>query len=267
MSFVPSAGDLERYAYCAHNWYLAKHGVDHHDAGSRRGMREHAAKGKALKAYNRREQERRRALAWAFRGLLALGSIVLLTFEVIYFQATTQGIILLVTGLVLISAITGLLVIAIDQERRAKRLVKEAGQRHGRVVDSDLAGQGQLMEDPEWDLTGTPDYVMETEEGLVPVEVKTGKTPDRPFDSHVMQVACYLRLLEANTDQPPKYGLLTYPQRIFQVQWDDAMKERLQGMVDAIHHAEETGRADRDHEHPGRCRGCARRAECDQALA
>lgn len=263
---MPSAGDLERYAYCAHNWYLAKHGVDPHDAGSRRGMQQHETKGKALKAYSRQERERRRALAWAFRGALALGSIALLTIEVIYFQATVQGIILLVTALVLISAITGLLVIAIDQERRGRRLVKEAGERHGRVIDNDLAGQGRLMEDPEWDLTGTPDYVMETEEGLIPVEVKTGKTPDRPFDSHVMQVACYLRLLEANTTHRPKYGLLTYPQRIFQVAWDDATEQRLRDLVSTIHQAEQSGRADRDHDHPGRCRGCARRAECDQAL-
>ena len=264
---MPSAGDLERYMYCAHNWDLARQGVDPHDAGSKRGIEQHAAKGRALKAYSRRDQERRRALSWAFRGLLALGSIVILTIEVLYFEANVQGIILLITGLVLISAITGLLIIAIDQERRAKRLIKEAGDRHGRVVDNDLAGQGRLLEDPEWDLTGTPDYVMETEAGLVPVEVKTGRTPDRPYDSHRMQVACYLRLLEANTGHSPKYGLLTYPQRVFQVTWDDEIQAELKALVATIHAAEAAGHADRDHDHPGRCRGCARRNECTQSLA
>lgn len=264
---LPSAGDLERYLYCAHNWYLAKHGVDPGGDGSHRGIKQHAAKGKALQAYQARDKERRRALSWSFRGLLMLGSVMILTLEVLYFEATVQGIILLVTGLVLISASTGLLIIAIDQEKKAKRALREAGERHGRVIDSDLAGAGRLLEDPDWDLTGTPDYIMETDSGLVPVEVKTGKTPARPFESHAMQVACYLRLLEATTGRSPKYGLLTYPDRIFQVQWDAARRASLRKLVDAIHAAELEGKADRDHAHVGRCRGCARRDECDQRLA
>lgn len=253
--------------YCAHNWYLAKQGVDPGGDGSRRGIEQHAAKGKALKDYDVKEQERRRAIAWAFRGILALGSVLILTLEVIYFEATAQGIILLVTGLVLVSATTGLLTIASIQEKAAKRLIREAGDRHGRVVDSDLAGDGRLMEDPEWDLTGTPDYVMETDEGLVPVEVKTGKTPDRPYPSHTVQVACYLRLLEATTGIAPTYGLLTYPQRVFQVQWDQETQSQLLVVLEKIQAAEAAGRADRDHEHVGRCMGCARRSECTQSLA
>lgn len=262
-----SAGDLERFTYCAHNWWLSQQGVDPGNEGSARGIQEHAAKGEALQEYQSNERERRRALSWAFRGILALGSITILTLEALYFQATTQGIILLITGLVLVSATTGLLVIAFIQERQAKRIMAEAADRHGKVVSDDLTGAGRTMEDPEWDLAGTPDYVMETDDGLIPVEVKTGKTPDAPFPSHIMQVACYLRLLEVHAPEPPKYGLLTYPDRTFQVPWDAATRNQLRDVVDRIHAAQASGVADRDHEHAGRCYGCARRSACKQSLA
>ena len=47
-------------------------------------------------------------------------------------------------------------------------------------------------------LTGKPDYLVRVAEGLVPVEVKSGRSPDsgRPYDSHVFQVAGYCLLVE-----------------------------------------------------------------------
>lgn len=122
------------------------------------------------------------------------------------------------------------------------------------------------MKDPEWGLTGRPDYIMETEEGLIPVEVKTGKTQNTPYPSHIMQVASYLRLLEANTKTPPNYGLLTYPQKTFTIPWDEHTRNKLRSLLTTIKNAEETGIADRDHNHAARCRGCARRSGCDQKI-
>ena len=43
----------------------------------------------------------------------------------------------------------------------------------------------QTLVDHQLGLVGKPDYVMKTRQGsLIPVEVKTGNTPDTPYDSH-----------------------------------------------------------------------------------
>lgn len=251
--------------YCAHNWQLARQGVDLHDEGSRRGIRTHEATGKALQEVRRYELEENQGLRWAFRFLLATASVVLLTVETLFFEANTESIILMVTTIVLVVASIGLLLIAFDAQRRVKALRLQHGLLPGEALENDLDGGGRLLEDPEWGLTGRPDYVMQSPEGPVPVEVKTGGTPPEPFESHVMQLACYLRLLEAD-GHPPRYGLITYPDRADRIEWDSDTQSRLRGVLERIAASEATGRADRDHEHPGRCRGCARRALCDQRL-
>ena len=99
-----------------------------------------------------------------------------------------------------------------------------------------------------------------------PVEVKTGHTPPKPYPNHVLQVSCYLRLLEANGRTPP-YGLVNYPEGVFRIAWGEPQKADLRATLDRIEAARKAGKADRDHEQPGRCRGCARRSACEQRLA
>ena len=103
-------------------------------------------------------------------------------------------------------------------------------------------------------------------DGLIPVEVKSGRTPDKPYEGHVLQVAAYLRLLEVDQGKPPAYGLITYPEGTFRVEWDDDVRGYLRATIAKIHDAVAAGGADRDHEHVGRCLGCARRDECEQKL-
>ena len=40
-------------------------------------------------------------------------------------------------------------------------------------------------------LTGKPDYLVERDGILIPVEVKSGRTPEAPYDSHIFQLAAY----------------------------------------------------------------------------
>ncbi len=263
---MPAAGEVEQFAYCAHNWWLARSGVDGEGDGVARGMREHARKGQVQRRAEKERNEMTRAFRWMFYVLGAAGSATFLSLELILLRSSPHHWIFLATALVLVGASAALLVIASIQEAAYRKDVVEAGLVPGKVSQQGLRGEG-IMRDPELDLAGSPDYVMETEGGPVPVEVKTGRTPHRPFPSHRLQLACYLHLLEVDRGQRPEYGLLTYPDGVFRVDWDKRLENRLHATLKRMQQAAESGVADRDHEHPGRCRGCARRDACDQRLA
>jgi CRISPR-associated exonuclease Cas4 len=264
---VTSAGEVEQFAYCAHNWWLARRGVDPHSDDSRRGMATHQELGTAQRAVEGEKAEHHRALAWFFRLVAFACSATVLTLEVVYLRSFNHIVLLVTMTSILVAGAAALLLLSIINERRYKRRQSESRLVPGKLVASDLSGAGPLLEDPEWGLRGRPDYVLETSSGFVPVEVKTSRTPERPHANHRLQLACYLRLLEAKTGKPPEYGLLNYPEGVFRVAWDDGLQTELKKTLDRIEAARVEGKADRDHAQPGRCRGCARRDACEQRLA
>ncbi len=58
-------------------------------------------------------------------------------------------------------------------------------------------------------LAGKPDLIVKNNDGTVPVEIKSGHRPIKPYRNHIMQLASYCLLLENNGNKP-KYGLLQY---------------------------------------------------------
>lgn len=264
---MTSAGEVEQYAYCAHNWWLARQGVDPGSPRSDAGMAAHGAMGAAQAVVEGQKSEVRRGWNWFFRLVILACSATVLTLEVVYLRSFDHIVILVSATGVIVAGAAALLLLAIVNERRYKRGQQEAGLVPGKLVASDLAGQGPLLEDPEWGLRGRPDYVLETKSGFVPVEVKSGKTPQHPHPNHRLQLACYLRLIEAKTGTAPEYGLLNYPDGVFRVAWDGPARVELRAVLQRIEDARTAGKADRDHEQPGRCRGCARREACTQRLA
>ena len=265
---MPSAGEVEQFGYCAHNWWLAQQGIHRGEGeGSRRGVSEHRRLGQEQEQAEEHKRDYKQGITWSFRLLMVAGSISFLALELVFLRQHPQHILFLTMGLVLVSASSGTMVIALDAQRRLKATEAKGELILGHaLVDSDLQGKGTRLTDPSWDLSGTPDYVLDTPSGPVPVEVKTGHTPNRPYANHVLQVSCYLRLLEANGRQPP-YGLVNYPDGVFRVAWGEQQKADLRAALDRMAAAKQAGRADRDHDVPARCKGCARRDACEQRLA
>lgn len=264
---MTSAGEVEQFVYCPHNWWLSRHGVDGHASGSRSGIAAHGRMGAAQKAVEGEKKEYRRALAWFFRAVALACSATVLTLEVVYLRSFEHIVILVGATAILVAGAAALFVLSVLNERDYKRDQAKAGLVPGKLVASDLGGEGELLQDPAWDLQGRPDYVLETKSGFVPVEVKASKTPQHPYPNHRQQLACYLRLLEVQTGKAPEYGLLNYPDGVFRVAWDEPLKAELRQTLHRIAKARHEGKADRDHGHAGRCLGCARRDACDQKLA
>jgi CRISPR-associated exonuclease Cas4 len=263
---MPSAGEVEQFAYCAHNWWLARQGHDGDGDGARRGIQDHHRLGVEQHRTEGRKRDLRLGLTWSFRLLAVAGSLTFLTLELVLLRASPYHWLLLTLALVMVSASSGTLVIALDAQHRVRKAELDGRLVPGTLLDSDLQDKGTLLRDQAWDLSGTPDYILSTPNGPVPVELKTGHTPPKPYPSHVLQAACYLRLLEANGKAPP-YGLVNYPEGVFRIAWDDAQRANLRATLDRMAQAQADGKADRDHKQAGRCKGCARRDACDQKLA
>jgi CRISPR-associated exonuclease Cas4 len=156
-----------------------------------------------------------------------------------------------------------LLLIVAGRQRRA------AGLPGGRIVYTDTQGWGRVekpLYDAELDLTGKPDYLVEKDGKLIPVEVKTGRTPEAPYDSHIFQLASYCYLVEKTFGKRPPYGLIHYSGRDFAVDYTPELESALLDLLARIRLDERRRDIHRSHEHEHRCRGCGFREMCDERL-
>ncbi|HOJ01406.1 MAG TPA: CRISPR-associated protein Cas4 [Anaerolineaceae bacterium] len=169
----------------------------------------------------------------------------------------------------LISIASAVLVIAILILVSSANRRKSLGLPSGTIVYSDPGILGKVdkpLYDAELGLTGKPDYVVERRGRLIPVEVKSGWAPEKPYDSHIMQLASYCWLLERNFRKRPPYGILKYKNRTFAIRYTDELRQNVIDLVDEIRSQKEYGEPDRSHENPNRCERCGFRFDCDQRL-
>lgn len=126
----------------------------------------------------------------------------------------------------------------------------------------------QTLVDDQLGMVGKPDYVMKTRQGsLIPVEVKTGHTPDTPYDSHLLQLMAYGLLIQSNYTQIPEYGLLHYPEKDFRVDFTPELLAQLVETLDEIRQIEHENKVpERSHASSARCRSCGYRGVCDQKI-
>jgi len=165
--------------------------------------------------------------------------------------------------------ILALFLIAFLLLRQSAARRRESGLPGGRVVYSDTGTWGavdQALYDPVWDLTGKPDYLIRQGGTIIPVEVKSGRTPSAPYDSHIYQLAAYCLLVERVMDVRPEYGLIKYPQRIYRVDYTPALERSLKDLLDEIRAGQRKRALDRSHQEPARCRSCGFGSLCDQSL-
>lgn len=151
---------------------------------------------------------------------------------------------------------------------RAAWLRRESGLPAGEVLQSDveMGVRGKPLYSARYGLTGTPDYLVQTSRGTVPVEVKPGRAEQEPHESHLLQVLAYCLLLEEEEGKPPPYGLLRYSSGTFKVDYNRQTRAYLLLILDEMRQAAVANEVDRNHQLPARCRACAYNRVCDQSL-
>jgi CRISPR-associated exonuclease Cas4 len=156
-----------------------------------------------------------------------------------------------------------LLLLAARLQRRALGIPR------GRVIASDTS-RWQRVEKPlfatDLALTGKPDYILQQGKSLIPVEVKTGRTPAQPHQSHLFQLAAYCLLIERTYGKRPPIGILHYPGRDFEVPYTPALEASLLEILADMRRGERLPALPRSHEETNRCRACGYFDLCDQKL-
>ena len=164
-----------------------------------------------------------------------------------------------------------LLLLAIFILWQSSRQQRDAGLPGGRVIYTDTRAWGAPLEEPLFDsklgLTGKPDYLVEQKGHIIPIEVKSGRAPESPYDSHIFQLAAYCLLVEKVHGKRPPYGLIHYPTRTFAVDYTPALESSLLDILADIRRDDIRTEVDCSHDEPARCRRCGFRSGCEQKLA
>ena len=152
---------------------------------------------------------------------------------------------------------------------QSARQRRSAGLPGGRVIYSDTRAWGKV-EKPLYDnalgLTGKPDYLVEQNGRLIPVEVKSGRAPEAPYDSHIYQVAAYCLLVERTMGSRPPYGIIHYADRDFAVDYTHDLENALLDILAEIRRDERRDEVNRSHDNPARCAKCGFRNVCEEKL-
>jgi CRISPR-associated exonuclease Cas4 len=169
----------------------------------------------------------------------------------------------------IILPIIGLFILAILLFWLSSRQRKQAGLPGGRVIYTDTRAWNEVekpLYDPQLGLTGKPDYLVEQGGQIIPVEVKSGRAPSAPYDSHIFQLAAYCLLVHRTTGRRPPYGILHYPGRDFAVDYSPELESQLLEILAEMRRDEMRTQVMRSHESAARCSRCGFRAACDQRL-
>ena len=162
-----------------------------------------------------------------------------------------------------------LLFIAIIFFWQSNRQKQAAGLPGGRVIYTDTRGWGKL-EKPLFyaalELTGKPDYLVQQYGEIIPVEVKSGRAPEAPYDSHIYQLASYCLLVEKTYGKRPPYGIIHYETRDFAVDYTQELEQSLLELLTEMKRDQHKNDIPRSHEQAVRCKRCGFRKVCDQKL-
>lgn len=152
---------------------------------------------------------------------------------------------------------------------RADRQRQRTGLPQGRVIYADT-GARRRVERPlfsrRYRLTGKPDYLLDDDGEIVPVEVKSGAAPSQPYPSHVLQLAAYCLLVKETYDVRPSYGIIRYRDRSFTIDFTPQLEARLSSTLDEMRQDAKADDVPRSHDNPAQCAACGYRPFCDQSL-
>ncbi|MFQ5611226.1 MAG: CRISPR-associated protein Cas4 [Anaerolineae bacterium] len=154
--------------------------------------------------------------------------------------------------------------------RQSRSERRESGLPQGRLIYADTGSWRPVRRplfSPRYNLTGKPDYVLETGAGLIPVEVKSAAGPAVPHLGHLLQLAAYCLLVEETSGRTPAHGLLQYQDRLFEVDFSRELRQELLETMAAIRADRELEVVARSHRSEARCRRCGFKAVCDEALS
>lgn len=151
----------------------------------------------------------------------------------------------------------------------AGRQQRSAGLPSGQIIYADTRSWLPLEEPlyaADLGLTGRPDYLVEQGHRVIPVELKSTRVSQGPYDTHIYQLAAYCLLVERAYHIRPPYGILHYPNRTYRVDFTQELENATLAILDEMRAGEHRREMPRSHEIPARCHSCGFRSVCDQRI-
>ena len=153
---------------------------------------------------------------------------------------------------------------------QAGRKIARSGIPEGRLVFQD-ADRRRALHRPlvsfRYGLTGKPDYLVETAEGLVPVELKSRDSLRAgPHASEIAQLTAYCVLVEDATGVTPPYAIIQYANRLWRIAYTRKAREEVLQVIEEVNSARQSQSVHRSHTQPARCRACGFREICDERI-
>ena len=164
----------------------------------------------------------------------------------------------------------GLLAVGLFLMVLAKLGRRASGVPPGEVVYSDTGAehkQEKPLYSARYHITGRPDYLVRKDQYLIPIEVKSGRGPEYPYKSHILQLAVYCLLVEEVYGRRPPYGIIRYADCIFEVDYTNKLKRELLAVLKQMRSDMHVDDVPRSHDQAARCARCGYRNECDDSLA
>lgn len=216
-----------------------------------------------MASYSRTQSHSRPATANCCDGLRSNGDIFGVT------SCSLSGATLIISVLALLIIV--LLASALIVRSAALGVRARTALPAGKILYSDTIREERSSETLiSWQhgLKGRPDYLVETTEGIVPIEIKSTFLPrsGRPYDSHVMQLACYCLLCEEAMNARVPFGLIRYRNGEVRVEYTPKLRARLLSLLAEMRKVQSLRIVHRNHSQPRRCAGCGFKDLCGEPL-
>jgi len=154
---------------------------------------------------------------------------------------------------------------------RARSLQDSNGLPEGQVIYSDTGTwfrNQEPLHSAELRLAGKPDYLVEQDNGeLIPVEIKSGTAPARPWPGHILQLAAYCLLVDDLYGRRPSFGILQYQDRSFTVDYSEELEQELHNVMHEMRQDHQRDNVDRSHNDIAKCAACGLQEKCLQRLS
>jgi CRISPR-associated exonuclease Cas4 len=166
-----------------------------------------------------------------------------------------------------VAAIAALLAIACFAA--ARWIAADTGLAAGaRVLSTDTGPDaGTMLTDPSLGVRGRPDYLVREPDGLVPIEIKPMRGATMLYASDRVQIGAYMLLVRATYPGTfAGYGRVRYREASFVVPLTPDLEALCASTAASVRAARRAANVHRTHDLAVKCRSCAVRPACSEAL-
>ncbi len=135
----------------------------------------------------------------------------------------------------------------------------------GKITYTDLNKPNKPLYSRRYHLAGKPDYIIQTPDGIIPVEYKSG-AHTTPKKNHILQLAAYCHLIEEHTRTFVPYGMLVYDQQNHKIPFNPQLRFELETTIKEMQKSHHHNTIQLNHNEPHKCKHCSIQQYCTLKL-